>query len=159
MSSPDQPVPDQPVPDQPVPDRRRGWGLVKANWALTVVLAAVLGAGLAAPDVFEIVVVAFSVICLVVGIVAFVYSFFAAVERSRTEEISTAGMYMLAEGAPAATRWNMVGAVVVQTAVSVTAASLRPFTALAFGVLVPMLGLGISGIWSARYGVFRPRTR
>jgi hypothetical protein len=38
--------------------------------------------------------------------------------------------------------------------VAVTAAALRPFTALAFSVLVPMLGLGLMALWAARHGRF-----
>ena len=39
---------------------------------------------------------------------------------------------------------------------SATAAA-RPFTALAFGVLVPMLGLGLMALWGARYGALPGR--
>jgi hypothetical protein len=28
---------------------------------------------------------------------------------------------------------------------------------MAFGFLVPMFGLGMSGLWGARYGTFEPR--
>ena len=31
------------------------------------------------------------------------------------------------------------------------------FTAVAFGVLAPMLGLGLIGLWGARYGTFPER--
>jgi hypothetical protein len=37
------------------------------------------------------------------------------------------------------------------------AASVRPFTELAFGILAPMLGMGMLTLWGARYGVFAPR--
>ena len=30
-------------------------------------------------------------------------------------------------------------------------------TKLAFGVLVPIFGLALNGLWSARYGAFPPR--
>ena len=36
----------------------------------------------------------------------------------------------------------------------VAAASIRPFTAVAFGILAPMLGLGLMGLWGARHGRF-----
>jgi hypothetical protein len=36
----------------------------------------------------------------------------------------------------------------------VTAAAARPFTALAFSVLVPMLGVGLLALWAARHGRF-----
>jgi hypothetical protein len=45
----------------------------------------------------------------------------------------------------------------VQIALAVLTASLRPFTPLAFGVLVPVYGLGLMGLWGARHGVFASR--
>ena len=36
-------------------------------------------------------------------------------------------------------------------------AAARPFTALAFATLVPVFGLAINGIWSARHGFFVDR--
>jgi hypothetical protein len=35
--------------------------------------------------------------------------------------------------------------------------AVRPFSSLAFGVLVPVSGLGLMGLWGARYGTFPPR--
>ncbi|NOX28479.1 MAG: hypothetical protein GXP35_00275 [Actinobacteria bacterium] len=150
---------DQNDVHEPEPDPRRGWVLVRANWVVTAVLAVSLGLGLTAPRSLGVVAAFISIAMLLAGIVAFIYSFFVALDRSRTEEISTAGLYLLAEGAPAATRWNMIGAIVAQSAVAVTAALIEPTSALIFGVLAPMLGLGIAGIWSAKHGVFRPRFR
>ena len=34
---------------------------------------------------------------------------------------------------------------------------IRPFTPLAFGILVPMLGLGLIALWGARHGTFPAR--
>jgi len=36
-------------------------------------------------------------------------------------------------------------------------ASVRPFTGLAFGILVPTYGLGLVGLWAVRLGEFPPR--
>jgi hypothetical protein len=40
---------------------------------------------------------------------------------------------------------------------AVAAASIRPYTAVAFAVLAPMLGLGAMAMWGARHGTFFPR--
>jgi hypothetical protein len=48
-------------------------------------------------------------------------------------------------------------ALAIQVVVAVTTASIRPFTTLAFGILVPMFGIGMNGLWAARHGRFGPR--
>ena len=40
---------------------------------------------------------------------------------------------------------------------AVATAAARPFTPLAFGVLAPMFGLGVMGLWGAKFGTFPPR--
>jgi hypothetical protein len=41
--------------------------------------------------------------------------------------------------------------------VAVVGAALRPFSPLAFGILVPVFGLGCAGLWAAHHGSFGPR--
>ena len=100
------------------------------------------------------------VLCLVlfaVGIVVFLMAFFTAVERSRQDAIGIGGLYFLAGSAPVRVQVTMMSMFGVQSVTAVTAASLRPFTSLAVAVLVPMFGLGLAGLWGARYGVFESR--
>jgi hypothetical protein len=35
----------------------------------------------------------------------------------------------------------------------------RPYTEVAFGILAPMFGLGLMGVWGGRYGDFPERPR
>lgn len=91
------------------------------------------------------------------GCVAFLWAFALAVDRSRTELLGVGGIYFLAGCAPNDVRWHLMGATAVQAVVALTTASLRPFTSVAFGILVPMYGLGVAGIWAARHGVFPDR--
>ena len=91
------------------------------------------------------------------GDVAFVAAFFVSVGRSRTEAVTTAGVYFLTGSAPRGVRGRFWLHVLVQTAVAVVAASVEPFTTVAFGILVPTLGLGLMGMWGARHGTFPPR--
>ncbi len=93
-----------------------------------------------------------------IGCTLFLGSYAIAVARSRTDEIGVASLYFFTNGvAPNAVRVRLLGALAVQCVVAVTVASIRPFTTAAFAVLVPMFGLGINGLWSARHGVFGPR--
>jgi hypothetical protein len=99
------------------------------------------------------------------GIFAFIWSFFSAAERSRTDEIGVANLYLLTgRTAPGAVKRAMSAALAVQVVVGIgTAAAgfsgLGPdeFNPLAFGILVPMFGMGLNGLWASRHGSFGPR--
>jgi len=57
----------------------------------------------------------------------------------------------------------MLVALAAQTLVGIACAIARPSTdgksgsVLAFGVLVPMLGLGLNGLWASTHGAFAQR--
>lgn len=131
--------------------------LVRASAAGTAVfvVAAVL-ATLAPGDLGD----AFAVLSLGlfgVGTVAFIWAFLVAVNRSRVELIGVGGLYFLAGCAPTAVQRAMMASLGVEVVVALVAASIRPYTAVAFGILVPMYGLGLAGLWGARHGTFPPR--
>jgi hypothetical protein len=100
-----------------------------------------------------------------VGVFAFLWSFYNAVQRSRTDQIGVLQMYLLlgSPTPPRVRRW-MLGALVVQVAVGLGTAIGRseaedgsPGTSLAVGILVPMFGIGLNGLWCAFHGTFPPR--
>jgi len=139
-------------PDLP----EEGRGLVVAAWVGTAVftVTALLSTFVTSLRIVGVIV---DLVLFALGCVAFLLGFAGAVERSRTEEIGIGGLYFLAGSAPSAVRWHLMGATAVQTVVAFTTASLRPFTAVAFGILVPMYGLGVAGLWAARHGEFPAR--
>jgi uncharacterized membrane protein len=102
----------------------------------------------------------------VVGIVAFLWSFWNAVQRSRAEQVAVTQLYMLAGGvAPSPVRRLMLSLLAIQIVVGLATALARPNsadgspgTSLALGVLVPMFGLGLNGLWAAFHGSYRART-
>jgi hypothetical protein len=91
------------------------------------------------------------------GTVACLVAFAQAVARSRAETITVSGLFFLSGSAPRRPRAWLLGCLGVQVGVAVTAAGLRPFTSLAFGVLVPVWGVGLLGLWGARHGRFPNR--
>ena len=94
------------------------------------------------------------------GCAMFLVGYAHAIQRSRTEEISVAGLYLLAGPAvPAPVKRRLAGLLAIQVIVAITTAGFRTFTPLAFGVLVPVFGLGVNGLWTARHGRFAPRRR
>jgi hypothetical protein len=92
-----------------------------------------------------------------VGVVAFLWAYGTAVARSRTLTIGIGGLYFLSGSAPTDVRRRLLGALALQVVVAVVTAAVRPYTAVAFGILVPVFGLGLAGLWGARHGSFPPR--
>jgi hypothetical protein len=87
-----------------------------------------------------------------------VAAYATAVNRSRTDAIGIGGLFFLAgDVAPDTVRRNLLAALAAQTGVALVTAAARPFTSLAFGVLVPVYGLALTGLWAARRGRFEPR--
>lgn len=103
------------------------------------------------------------------GVAAFIWGYWSAVQRSRTDELSVAELYFLLGSAiPKRVKVIMNGCLLAQTVVALGTALARgstpevgggssPGSTLAFGVLVPMLGLGLNGLWAAGHGDFGRR--
>jgi hypothetical protein len=145
-------------PEDRVPDPRPGGRILRAAiWStallvLTSALAAIWPASLGRVHA----VVSFG--CFLVGCALMLSAFATGVARSRTEAVSTAGLFLLADDvAPPDVRHVLRGALAVQVVAVVAAASVRPFTEVAFGILAPMLGVGLMSLWGAREGRFPPR--
>ena len=106
-----------------------------------------------------------------IGVVAFLWGYFAAVQRSRVEQMAVAELYLLMGPAiPSRVKVLMNSLLVLQIALALATALTRLTTpaddggstngsTLAFGVLVPLLGLGLNGLWAASHGMFPPRRR
>lgn len=100
-----------------------------------------------------------------VGVAAFLWAFWNAVQRSRGESIAVTQLYLLLGGvAPNRVRNAMLSLLAVQTVVGLATALARPDaadgtpgSALALGVLVPMFGLGLNGLWAAYHGSYEER--
>jgi len=99
-----------------------------------------------------------------IGIFAFLWSYITAVQRSRTDEIAVAQLYFLAGGStPKPVKRVMLAALAVQVIVAFSTAIARSSTdghtgsTLAFGILVPMFGIGLNGLWCSRNGSFAAR--
>ena len=99
-----------------------------------------------------------------VGVAAFIWGYFSAVQRSRSDEISVAGLFLLIDGvASQFVMRAMNAALATQVIVGLGGAIIRSSTdgvagsTLAFGVLVPLLGIGLNGLWASKYGAFGKR--
>ena len=113
-----------------------GQAIIRASWAGTIAFGIGTVAGVVAPD-------ALAWLGLAVG-------------RSRTDEIAVTNLYLLS-GAPPAVRAQLFGSLAVEIIVAFGTAAARPYTIAATAILAPVYGLGLCGLWAARYGTFPPR--
>jgi peptidoglycan/LPS O-acetylase OafA/YrhL len=101
----------------------------------------------------------------VIGVAAFLWAFYNAVQRSRTEQVSVTQLFLLlGDAVPARIRRIMLGLVAVQFLTALLTTLARPDgpdgspgSSLAVGFLVVMFGLGLNGLWAAYHGTFSPR--
>ncbi len=132
--------------------------LAKISWVGTVVFTATAVPAALSVTAFELPAAIVSLVLFGLGIIAFLWAFFVAVNRSRTDAIGMGGLYFLAGSAPKSVQYHFLASLAVQIIVGFATASMRPFTSLAFGILVSMFGLGVSGLWGAKFGEFTPRS-
>ena len=132
--------------------------IVRASWTGTAVFAATAVAAVLTKAA-RIPAVAVALALFAAGVGIFFWAYAIAVGRSRTDAIGIGGLFFLAgrETAPRDDKRRLLAALGAQTAVALATAGARPFTTLAFGVLVPLYGLSLTGLYGARHGRFGPR--
>ncbi len=100
-----------------------------------------------------------------IGVATTLWAYTRALDRSRVEEVGVANLYLLTgTTAPRRVARAMTSALVVQVVAAIAGAWIGvvgldegQLNALAFGVLVPMFGIGMNGVWAARHGSYGPR--
>jgi hypothetical protein len=101
-----------------------------------------------------------------IGVFAFLWSYWQAVQRSRVDEISVTQLYLLLGPAiPKRVRRTMNLTLLAQFVIALLTTLARPDgpdgnpgSSLAVGFLVPMLGFGLNGLWAVANGTFAPRS-
>lgn len=137
----------------------QGRRIIEASWVGTALFVVTALAATVAVGPARSVAVAVALGLFAVGCLLFLWAFWLAVQRSRTEEIGIGGLFFLAgkDTAPARPKWLLLGSLSLEVVTAIVTASIRPYTSLAFGLLVPVFGLACTGLWGARYGRFGPR--
>lgn len=140
--------------------------IVQVNLALTAVFA--VTASLAAAifsTTWQWVGAVTAMVLFAIGVAAFLWSYWNAVQRSRTEELAVTQLYLLmGDAIPAPVRRTMNLTLLTQFLIATATTFARPNgpdgnpgSSLAVGFLVPMLGFGLNGLWAVYHGNFAAR--
>lgn len=100
-----------------------------------------------------------------IGVFAFLWSYWGAVQRSREVDIAVTQLYLLMGSAiPAPVRRTMNLTLLLQFVIALVTTLARPDgsggspgSSLAVGFLVTMLGFGLNGLWAVNHGNFATR--
>jgi hypothetical protein len=132
---------------------RQGRGIVTTGWianALFAVTAIPVAAGV--DDLLGVAIVV-ALLLFLVAVGLFVYAFAVGLARStRGDNVAVSNLFFLQGSAPKPVRRTFLVLFLVCLLITAGTAAWEPF-----GVLVPMLPIGLAGTWAARYGVFPPR--
>jgi hypothetical protein len=108
-----------------------------------------------------------SMLLFAIGVATTLWAYTRALDRSRVEEVGVANLYLLTgHTAPRRVGLLMSWALGVQVVAAIAGAWIGvvgldkgDLNALAFGVLVPMFGIGMNGVWASRHGSYGPRIK
>lgn len=144
--------------DERFGDAVPGRAIIVVSWLATLAFVAVTVPAMIDPDAAIEAFFAVSVTLFLAGCALFALVLVLAAARSREDAMGIGGLFFLAGSAPRSVQWHLLGALSVQTVLAIVAAAVRPFTPLAFGTLVPTLGLALCGLWTVRHGLFDSRS-
>jgi hypothetical protein len=130
-----------------------GQRIVKASWAANVLFAVTAIPVAAGVDALDGVAVAVALTLFAISLGVWIYAFAIAVSRSaQGEDVVVGNLFLMQGPVPRRVRWHLFGSFAVCLAITAGTAVGDPF-----GVLVPMLPLGLIGLWGARHGTFPAR--
>jgi hypothetical protein len=148
------------------PERLAGDVLIRADLAGTLLFGVTAAiAAIVFTTAWQWIAAITALVLFALGVFAFLWSYWNAVQRSRTDEISVTGLYfLLGPAIPSRVRRTMLLTLTLQVVIALVTALARsegndgrPGTSLALGFLVPMFGFGLNGLWAAYHGDFPPR--
>lgn len=133
----------------PLPGHR----IIVASWVGDALFAATAFPAAFGVDALNAVAIGVALGLFATSLVVWCWAFAVALARTtRGDDVVVGSMFLLQGPVPARVRLHLFGSLGVCVVVTAATAAGEPF-----GVLVPMLPLGLAGLWGARYGTFPPR--
>lgn len=141
--------------EEAAPDPRAGRGRVIEGtaWAADLLFAATAVPAVLGVTALEDPAIAVCLVLFAASLVVWAWALVAAALRTaQGDDVTVTTLFLIEGRVPARIRWSLYGALGVCLVVTVATAAANPF-----GVLVPMLPLGLVGLWGARHQVYPPR--
>jgi hypothetical protein len=131
-----------------------GRRIIVASWVSVGIFTVFATIDLAGVDAFDVPAAVVSLVLFLVSLPVWLYALGLSFVRSaRGDDIAVPTLFLFAGGsAPADVRRHLLGALAVSVVVAIVTGFANPF-----GWLVPMLMLGLAGLWGARHGVYPQR--
>lgn len=130
-----------------------GRAIIRSSWIANAVFAVTAIPAAAGVGAFDPVAAVTALVLFAVSLVVWIWAFSVAVVRSsRGDDIVVGNLFLFEGQVPKDVRRQLFASVGVCLVITAATATADPF-----GVLVPMLPVGLIGLWGARHGVFRLR--
>jgi hypothetical protein len=130
-----------------------GRGIIITSWVTIGIFAVAVIPDAVGAHVLDNLAVGVSLALFLVSLPIWLYAYGLAVTRTaRGDDITVSSLFFLQKSAPREVQQHLLGAVGLSVAIAAATAAANPFS-----VLVPMLPLGLAGLWGARHGVYPPR--
>ena len=130
-----------------------GQRIITTSWVANGLFAVTAVPYVAGVDAFEVPAVAMALLLFAASMVVWPWALGTAFVRSAEgDDLAVASLFLTVGDAPRPVKRRLFGALVLSIAIAAGTAVADPF-----GVLVPMLPLGLIGLWAARHGEFPPR--
>jgi hypothetical protein len=134
-------------------DPERGERIIVVSWVANALFALTAVPAALGVSAFDVVSIAVALGLFVISLGVWGWAFGVALARTtRGDDVVVGSMFLMQGPVPKRVRVHLFGSLGVCVAVTAVTAAAEPF-----GVLVPMLPLGLIGLWGARHGVFPPR--
>lgn len=131
----------------------RGRWIVLTSWGSGIVFLVTAVPAASGVEAFDSVAVVTTLVLFFASFAVWCAAFgMALVRNARGAEIAVSTLFLAEGGAPKAVRLHLYGALTLSLAVAAGTAVANPF-----GVMVPMVQLGLLGLWGAAYGEFPER--
>jgi hypothetical protein len=131
----------------------QGRSIIVSSWLCDVVFAVTAIPAAAGVDSLDGIALATALVLFFASLPIWAWAFAVAASRSaQGDDIVMASMFGSIGGAPREVRVHLFGALGLCIVIALATITTEPF-----GIMVPMLPLGLVGLWAARHGSFPPR--